>query len=261
MKLIYEYLSPCYIELCPRAKFLWSIATLKARKPRRRWNGGGRVLPPTESSWKKRKKRAGRWQNGCSFSEELLRVAYVTAISFIPRFIFLAPCYIPPTLRPPASPRTTITSTPTNRPLSHGGKGCRQEYRTPSPTLVDPWKLHEEFFFHIHQGVIVRRNPTNFQPPNLREIYPHSPKRAFKSSWNLAQELGPILPRAASRHPSSSSTPIHHSTPDYSTKNMVDRHDRPGTDSFHAQFTVSHFIPIARSTAGGWSARGRTPPG
>lgn len=69
----------------------------------------------------KKRKRKKRRQDGCSFSEELLRVAYVTAISFIPRFIFLAPCYIPSTLRPAASPHTTITSTPTR---FCGGNGC-----------------------------------------------------------------------------------------------------------------------------------------
>lgn len=40
--------------------------------------------------------------------------------------------------------------------------------------------------------------------------------------------------------------------PPFSPRSMVDRHDRPGTDFSHAQFTVSHFIPIARSTTRGW---------
>jgi len=202
-----------HVKSHPRAKFLWSTATLKARKPHRRWNGGGWILLPTESSWKKRKKGAGRMQ--------LFRRAFTSRIC--DRHLLYPPLYIPGTVLHPFYPPATSFSSYNHHlnphepaALSRGQRVSVRSTDTPPPTVADPWKLREEFFFHIHQGVIVRRNLTNFQPSNLREIHPpsRSPERAFKSSKILALlEREPILSRAVSRHSSSLSTPIRHSTP------------------------------------------------
>lgn len=74
------------------------------------------------------------------------------------------------TLRSLALPRTTITLTipsphaHTSRSLARESKRwCREEHAAFIPDRPSH-KLCEEFFFHIHWGVIVRRNLTNFQP-------------------------------------------------------------------------------------------------
>lgn len=69
-----------------------------------------KIVVKKEKGREEREEREEQWpEDECSFSEELLRVAYVTAISFIPRFIFPAPCvtsllYPPATSQPPLFP-------------------------------------------------------------------------------------------------------------------------------------------------------------
>lgn len=137
-----------------------STSSLEQRRP------GFRQNRREERREERKEGREERWQDGCSFSEELLRVAYVTAISFIPRFIFLAPCYIPPILRP-----SSLTVQPSS-PGCFSTEGQRVSRGVPthrtSTFKVDPRKFREEFFFHIHWGVIIRCNLTNFYPSPSR---------------------------------------------------------------------------------------------
>lgn len=99
------------------------------------------------------------WQSkkaSCSFSEVLLRLAYVTVISFILRFIFLAPCSF--TLREFTLKQFHYGRSDVVRSPKKSSKSI------PSYTSAIPHWNPKEFFLHIHQGVIVRRNITNFQP-------------------------------------------------------------------------------------------------
>lgn len=133
---------------------MWSTTTLKERDSHV-VIGMARARFSTRIVVKKGERRGKgeeRWQDGCSFSEELLRVAYVTAISFIPRFIFLAPCYIPPILRPPVPRRTTISSIP--RSLLRRGKGYREECRhaVPPPLRSRPSKISRGISFSYSLG-------------------------------------------------------------------------------------------------------------
>lgn len=120
-----------------------------------------------------------RWREGCSsISEELLRVAYVTAVPFIPRFIFLAPCS-------PSPPSSSFLFLRWKRP-TNPRRPSTVKRGTAIPT--ESKKKEEEIFLHTRWGVIARHNVTNFQLLRGSPSLPHPPppqtlpERAFKSS-------------------------------------------------------------------------------
>lgn len=107
-----------------------------------------------------------RWREGCSsISEELLRVAYVTAVPFIPRFIFLAPCS-------PSPPSSSFLFLRWKRP-TNPRRPSTVKRGTAIPT--ESKKKEEEIFLHTRWGVIARHNVTNFQLLRGSPSLPHPP--------------------------------------------------------------------------------------
>lgn len=133
------FFTPLHVKSYPRAKFLRSTATLKAQKPSSlEWRRPG---SSSDGIVVKKEEKGGRT---VAERMQLFRRAFTSRIC--DRHLLYPPLYIPGTVLhpsyPPAtsfSPRTTITSTPTNRPLSHGGTGCRRGTPTHrAPTVLDP---------------------------------------------------------------------------------------------------------------------------
>lgn len=204
---------------------------------------------PVPSLKCKREAELPRWREGCSsISEELLRVAYVTAVPFIPRFIFLAPCS-------PSPPSSSFLFLRWKRP-TNPRRPSTVKRGTAIPT--ESKKKEEEIFLHTRWGVIARHNVTNFQLLRGSPSLPHPPppKRCPNAHLNRPRSH-PSPPPPPFPSPLGGSTLAKGTAMGWDgvppfPRSMVDRHDRPGTDFSHAQFTVSHFIPIARSTTRGW---------
>lgn len=95
---------------------------------------------------------------------QLFRRAFTSRIC--DRHLLYPPLYIPGTVLHPSYPPATSFSSYNHHLNPHEpaalSRGQGVSVRNRGRPLKAP---REEFFFHIHQGVIVRRNVTNFQPP------------------------------------------------------------------------------------------------
>jgi len=109
---------------------------------------------------------------------QLFRRAFTTRIC--DHHLLYPPFYIPGNVLHPSYPYPGPTGfSPYNHHLNlpaseaappRQSRGCQEEYRhalVSTSASLDPRRLREEFLFHIHWGVIVRRSLTNFLPPSF----------------------------------------------------------------------------------------------
>lgn len=207
----------------------------------------------------RREERRGKRKEGRTVAGrmQLFRRAFTSRIC--DRHFLYPPFYIPGNVLHPSYP-PTIVPLPYNRPppvaSPQRGKGYREDCRRTSTFKVDPRKFREEFFFHIHWGVIIRCNLTNFYPsPSRWEIHPScypSFERTFKSSRILAL-LEPILLRSHFILPPPLAVP-----PPVTPSEKYGRPPRPPRDRFFPRTIYSFTFYSHRAFDSGGLRNGRT---
>lgn len=125
--------------------FMWLMATLRVRKPRRHWNKSGCGFRRNRRR-KKREKRAGRMQ--------LFRRAFTSRIC--DRHLLYPPLYIPGTMLHPFYPLVSGLS-PSNHHLNSRALLRRQRVPRGAPThrfrpLADPRKASRGILFSYSLG-------------------------------------------------------------------------------------------------------------